>query len=660
MPFFFQNQKIWMMMMQEEEMEIPFRNLVDHYLSLGLFSNAVFHAERLFALSQNGTNLYLLAMCHLRANHHERVYRLLQKELPNVSDSDTKILIQLRYIFAQACLSLNKLREGENILVQNTVLAHQSPLRCKEELLANCNVPNGSTGLYLLGLICEKDNRRDHATAYFSLALKIDPYNWDAYERLCNMGAEFPPEAFFGTDDLSNAESAPLPILIPVANSMHAGQSQYRLQPIVKENTSLFALARVTSIPWPTVAPENIRKSIYLEDENLSTEVATLSRQHYTELEATSENLTGNVVSAVFTDQKGSPKASDDTNRNPDKKKLVNGWLMILALMCKIGRGMRYLSTFRCTEAIQVFNDLPMTQQETGWVLQQRGRAYFEMADYRSARTEFENMRRVAPDRMSGLELYSTNLWHLKDEVELCFLAQGALEQDKKSPEAWCAIGNCFSLQKEHDVAIKFFQRALQIDPSFTYAYTLCGHEFVSNEDFEKAIAYYRHAIRTDPRHYNAWYGLGTIYYRQEKYDLAEYHFKRAISINSRSSVLFCYMGMVLHANHKFNAALEMLQRASELEPSNPQAKFQRALVLRSMNYYEESLRELEIVRDFAPREASVHSLMGKLCKQLDRKSEALLHFTTALDLDPKDSNLMKLAIDRLDSPDIEDGDELG
>jgi tetratricopeptide (TPR) repeat protein len=79
--------------------------------------------------------------------------------------------------------------------------------------------------------------------------------------------------------------------------------------------------------------------------------------------------------------------------------------------------------------------------------------------------------------------------------VELCYLAQEVSDFEKNSPEVWCVIGNCFSLQKEHETAIKFFQRAIQIDPSFTYAYTLSGHEYVSNEDFEKAVACYRHAI---------------------------------------------------------------------------------------------------------------------------------------------------------------------
>ena len=30
--------------------------------------------------------------------------------------------------------------------------------------------------------------------------------------------------------------------------------------------------------------------------------------------------------------------------------------------------------------------------------------------------------------------------------------------------QSWCATGNCFSSQKEHDVAIKYFQRAVQVN----------------------------------------------------------------------------------------------------------------------------------------------------------------------------------------------------
>lgn len=39
-------------------------------------------------------------------------------------------------------------------------------------------------------------------------------------------------------------------------------------------------------------------------------------------------------------------------------------------------------------------------------------------------------------------------------------------------------MGNCYSLQKDHETALKNFQRAVQLNSKFTYAHTLCGHEY--------------------------------------------------------------------------------------------------------------------------------------------------------------------------------------
>jgi anaphase-promoting complex subunit 3 len=76
---------------------------------------------------------------------------------------------------------------------------------------------------------------------------------------------------------------------------------------------------------------------------------------------------------------------------------------------------------------------------------------------------------------------------------------------DRLAPQSWLVLGNCFSLQKEHETAQKFFQRALSLDPNLAYAHTLCGHEYFANEDFDKSLACFRNAIRIDSRHYNAW-----------------------------------------------------------------------------------------------------------------------------------------------------------
>jgi anaphase-promoting complex subunit 3 len=327
----------------------------------------------------------------------------------------------------------------------------------------------------------------------------------------------------------------------------------------------------------------------------------------------------------------------------------------ILELLCLMGAGYWKLCQYRCREAMQLFQTLPQEQRNTGWVLHQEGRAFFEMANYQNAQRSLELMQSVEPHRMKGLELLSTVLWQLKKEVEIAHLAQKVVDFDRLAPEAWCVVGNCFSLQKEHETALVFFSRSLQLNPSFTYVHTLSGYEYMANEDFEKAVACFRNAIRSDERHYNAWYGIGAIYHRQEKYDLAEYHFHRAVTINPQSSVLRCNLGMSQYSNGKPLQALDTLAEAFRLDPHNPQARFQRATIYVSLNRSEDALKELEKVRDAAPREATVHFAMGKVLKRLGRPEQAMRCFLTALDLDPKDNQLIKSAMDKLDEPDIDE-----
>ncbi|KAE8575360.1 hypothetical protein XENTR_v10003807 [Xenopus tropicalis] len=177
----------------------------------------------------------------------------------------------------------------------------------------------------------------------------------------------------------------------------------------------------------------------------------------------------------------------------------------LMSLLRDMGKGYVALCSYNCKEAINILSHLPSHHYNTGWVLCQIGRAYFELAEYLQAERVFSEVRRIESYRVEGMEIYSTTLWHLQKDVTLSVLSKDLTDMDKNSPEAWCAAGNCFSLQREHDIAIKFFQRAIQVDPGYAYAFTLLGHEFVLTEELDKALACFRNAIRVNPRHYNAW-----------------------------------------------------------------------------------------------------------------------------------------------------------
>ena len=179
----------------------------------------------------------------------------------------------------------------------------------------------------------------------------------------------------------------------------------------------------------------------------------------------------------------------------------------MLRLLQQLAIAYQSLSRFDCQRAIEQFRQLPLAQFETGWVQANLARAYFESVQYVHAQSVFRHLRRIDPYRNDSLEIYSTLLWHLRSRVELSFLAHELVELDRRSPQAWCAVGNCFSLQSEHEQALKCFQRAIDLEPSYAYAHTLAGHELIASEQLDKAQVCFRNALRVNRRHYNAWFG---------------------------------------------------------------------------------------------------------------------------------------------------------
>ena len=160
---------------------------------------------------------------------------------------------------------------------------------------------------------------------------------------------------------------------------------------------------------------------------------------------------------------------------------------------------------YACQEAIRELDTLPSEIQSTPWALEMVARSFYEMAEYVLARRGYHALLEREPYRLQSMETYSTLLWHLADAPALSALSQNLIAVDREAPQPWIAAGNCFSLQKDHDEAMRCFRRATQVDPECAYAWTLCGYEAVEMEEYERAIAFYRTAIRTDPRHYNAW-----------------------------------------------------------------------------------------------------------------------------------------------------------
>lgn len=306
----------------------------------------------------------------------------------------------------------------------------------------------------------------------------------------------------------------------------------------------------------------------------------------------------------------------------------------LMQLLQELGQAYLHLQNYEMEEALDVLSHkIPVQHYTSSWVQSVIALIHHERREYDDAVKIFTNIHKREPFRLEFMDIFSTDLWQLQKDQLLSMLAQDLMQHNKNSPVTWCVAGNCYSAMKEHDTAIKFFNRAIQVDPDFAYSYTLLGHELVVTEELEKALACYRKALLKDSRHYNAWFGIGTIYTKQERYELAEVHYRHALKINRKNTVILVHIGVMQYYLRKPELAIQTFTEAIKLEPKNPLCKYQRASANVSIGKFQEALSELEELKQIVPKESVVYYLIGKIHKQLGNIDLALMHFSWATDL---------------------------
>ena len=335
--------------------------------------------------------------------------------------------------------------------------------------------------------------------------------------------------------------------------------------------------------------------------------------------------------------------SNTNTNNNSLEFKNVTQLLNIFSEIIK------KISNYDCAAALELLlKKIPQSQFKSCFVYTLIGRCYFELAKYKEAENYYNLSLLLDPSYLTGLEYFSSVLWHLKDQFKCCNLAHLCLEQCQFAPETWVVLGNTFSLQKEHETAIKFFNRATQINPAFAYSYTLAGHEYVDNENFTEANNCFKKALAFDERQVNAWWGLGNIQLKEQNYSEAIKLFKKCLSINNHSAVLHFYLGTAYLQNKDIKNALNNLIIAQNLDQKNPMIQYQVANIYMNQGKNEEALKILKDLEENMPKEAPIYISIGKIYKNKKEYKKALDYFNKAIDLDPKDSNLAKTLIERL------------
>ncbi|CAO3573303.1 unnamed protein product [Mortierella alpina] len=715
--------------------------------------NAVFLAERLRSLThapghsaaEQEYAQYLLAVCHYRQGSLEMAWATLE-------DCSSP---RSQFLFAQCCLELRRYIECNGALERLLELPHLPKSSATDFLINRSSSWNGEPDrasiLNLLGHTARAQKRHQLAIKYFKEALELNPFLWEAFENLCELGAPQDPEKMFAQFDVKTGSILPKSIAslqrsktVGVDGSGFQGSRATATQDENIESASMDTaynqvivpskfdttdLTRPKSTFLPPIPPSisalaQMNGSSILESDNYGFEAptapsafpnhdtpsslssstmdttervplrrgtATQQRRQFERTKSTT-SIHGHVFSGGVTKRAlersatvssfatSGPlrglKSRNNMKNNPlvskkdflledreDQKETVispgateaeleaeeEGLRMVADIIRIMARAYGLLALNKFTESLAEFLSLPSEHLLSGWVQCQIAKTRFGMEEYASAAQYFKRARELEPSLHRDMEMYSTCLWHLRDDMALSTLAKELKDSNRLSPQAWCALGNACSRRHENDQALKCFQRAIQLHDRFAYAHTLSGHEYADLEEYDKAQTEYRAAMSIDPRHYYAWYGMGMIFDKMGKNDLALIHYKEAQKLNPSSGVLLYRVGTIQEKMNRITEALRSFEEALNLDPNNVAARYHKAKVQADLEQFEESLKELEVVKKHRHNEPNVFMLQGKILMKMGKKELALKYLTWALDLDSKSSHAIRDLIEKVD-----------
>lgn len=181
------------------------RQLIYYNLDNNNVRNALFLAGRLHGLeARSAEAAYLLAMCHLRLGELKTAYDYSR------TPGSRGTHLGCAYVFAQTCLGLGKYGEGITALDKSRGLWLDRSSWNKHNETRRSHMPDAAAVYSLMGKLFQAHDEAHRAVDCYSAALKVNPFMWDAFQGLCDLGVNVRiPNVFKMTEEMKKATNVP-------------------------------------------------------------------------------------------------------------------------------------------------------------------------------------------------------------------------------------------------------------------------------------------------------------------------------------------------------------------------------------------------------------------------------------------------------------------
>ncbi len=128
-------------------------------------------------------------------------------------------------------------------------------------------------------------------------------------------------------------------------------------------------------------------------------------------------------------------------------------------------------------------------------------------------------------------------------------------------------LGITHSEKGELDLAIKDFDKAIELNPDYAEAYNNRGNVYDEKGDFDKAIVDFNIAINIKSDYAEAYINRGVAYGKKYMFDESIKNLNTAIKINQYHAGAYFNLGNVYLLNGKFKKSIENYDKSLSIDP---------------------------------------------------------------------------------------------
>jgi tetratricopeptide (TPR) repeat protein len=215
-------------------------------------------------------------------------------------------------------------------------------------------------------------------------------------------------------------------------------------------------------------------------------------------------------------------------------------------------------------------------------------------------------------------------------------LMERALDRDRPSdPEFYFAIGAAFSISRQYDKAVPWYEEALRSRPEYPQALRALAATLAAAGDLTRAVTAGEKAATMIPSDTSVLTTLGDVYLRQGKVDEAKAVLKHALTINPDLPEATVYLGMTAVREGNLAAGETLFRSAINLQPDLASAHNDLASILAHQGLYPEAGFHLQKAVAINPADAQIRHNYGMLLARTGPADKALVELKEAARLEP-------------------------